>query len=97
MVAAASSAPVQDQEAQQASAQELQSLRDSLSQSEAKTRELENQLETLNKVSLLYPVCNFSKVNYCNVVWVIFFLWIVNINSISIINCPTESECKYSA
>ncbi|XP_060773336.1 translocated promoter region b, nuclear basket protein isoform X2 [Neoarius graeffei] len=49
MVAAASSAPVQDQEAQQASAQELQSLRDSLSQSEAKTRELENQLETLNK------------------------------------------------
>ncbi|XP_060722892.1 translocated promoter region b, nuclear basket protein isoform X3 [Tachysurus vachellii] len=49
MVAAAASAPVQDQEAQQASAQELQSLRDSLSQSEAKTRELEGQLETLNK------------------------------------------------
>lgn len=54
MVAAAASAPVQDQEAQQASAQELQSLRDSLSQSEAKTRELEGQLETLNKVSLLF-------------------------------------------
>ncbi|KAK3516704.1 hypothetical protein QTP70_022497 [Hemibagrus guttatus] len=49
MVAAAASAPVQDQEAQQASAQELQSLRDSLSQSETKTRELEGQLETLNK------------------------------------------------
>lgn len=52
MVAAAASAPVHDQEAQQASAQELQSLRDSLSQSEAKVRELESQLETLNKVSL---------------------------------------------
>ncbi|XP_058234959.1 translocated promoter region b, nuclear basket protein isoform X2 [Hemibagrus wyckioides] len=49
MMAAAASAPVQDQEAQQASAQELQSLRDSLSQSETKTRELEGQLETLNK------------------------------------------------
>lgn len=52
MVAAAASAPVHDQEAQQASAQELQSLQDSLSQSEAKVRELESQLETLNKVSL---------------------------------------------
>lgn len=52
-MAAAASAPVQDQEAQQASAQELQSLRNSLSQSEIKTRELESQLETLNKVSLL--------------------------------------------
>ncbi|KAM9444499.1 translocated promoter region b, nuclear basket protein isoform 3-T3 [Clarias gariepinus] len=49
MVAAAASAPVQDQEAQQASAQELQSLRESLSQSEAKAQELESQLETLNK------------------------------------------------
>ncbi|KAF4082461.1 hypothetical protein AMELA_G00151390 [Ameiurus melas] len=49
MVVAAASAPVQDQEAQQASAQELQTLRDSLSQSEAKTRELESQLETKNK------------------------------------------------
>ncbi|XP_053098080.1 translocated promoter region b, nuclear basket protein isoform X1 [Pangasianodon hypophthalmus] len=49
MVAAAASAPVQDQEAQQASAQELQSLRDSLSQSETKARDLESQLETLNK------------------------------------------------
>lgn len=65
MVAAAASAPVQDQEAQQASAQELQSLRDSLSQSETKTRELEGQLETLNKVSLLFPN-NFSNFYYCN-------------------------------
>ncbi|XP_062858102.1 translocated promoter region b, nuclear basket protein isoform X2 [Trichomycterus rosablanca] len=46
---AASSAPVQDQEARQASAQEHQSLRDSLSQSEARIKELENQLDTLNK------------------------------------------------
>lgn len=58
MVAAVASAPVQDQEAQQASAQELQSLRDSLGQSEAKTRELECQLETLNKVSLLFSACS---------------------------------------
>ncbi|KAI4890931.1 hypothetical protein NFI96_033196 [Prochilodus magdalenae] len=49
MVAAAASAPAQDQEAQQASAQELQSLRESLSQSETKTRELEGQVETLNR------------------------------------------------
>uniref|UniRef100_A0A8B9HVZ0 Nucleoprotein TPR n=1 Tax=Astyanax mexicanus TaxID=7994 RepID=A0A8B9HVZ0_ASTMX len=41
MVAEAASTPAQDQEAQQASAQELQSLRESLSQSETKTRELE--------------------------------------------------------
>ncbi|KAI5627611.1 nucleoprotein TPR [Silurus asotus] len=51
MVAVAASAPVQDQEAQQASAQELQGLKDSLSQSEAKTQELESQLETLNKTA----------------------------------------------
>uniref|UniRef100_A0AAR2LSE7 Nucleoprotein TPR n=1 Tax=Pygocentrus nattereri TaxID=42514 RepID=A0AAR2LSE7_PYGNA len=43
MVAAAASTPTQDQEAQQASAQELQSLRESLSQSETRTRELEGQ------------------------------------------------------
>uniref|UniRef100_A0AAR2KP16 Nucleoprotein TPR n=1 Tax=Pygocentrus nattereri TaxID=42514 RepID=A0AAR2KP16_PYGNA len=50
MVAAAASTPTQDQEAQQASAQELQSLRESLSQSETRTRELEGQVETLNRV-----------------------------------------------
>uniref|UniRef100_A0A3B4E2R3 Nucleoprotein TPR n=1 Tax=Pygocentrus nattereri TaxID=42514 RepID=A0A3B4E2R3_PYGNA len=49
MVAAAASTPTQDQEAQQASAQELQSLRESLSQSETRTRELEGQVETLNR------------------------------------------------
>ncbi|TSW21800.1 Nucleoprotein TPR [Bagarius yarrelli] len=49
VVAAAASAPVQDQEAQQTSVQELQSLKDSLSLSEARTQELEGQLETLNK------------------------------------------------
>ncbi|XP_036437175.1 translocated promoter region b, nuclear basket protein isoform X2 [Colossoma macropomum] len=49
MVAAAASTPAQDQEAQQASAQELQNLRESLSQSETRTRELEGQVETLNR------------------------------------------------
>ncbi|XP_051954824.1 nucleoprotein TPR-like isoform X2 [Xyrauchen texanus] len=49
MVAAAASAPAQDQEAQQASAQELQGLRELLSQSESRTRELEGQLENLNR------------------------------------------------
>ncbi|XP_051581046.1 nucleoprotein TPR-like isoform X2 [Myxocyprinus asiaticus] len=49
MVAAAASAPAQDQEAQQESAQELQGLRESLSQSENRTRELEGQLENLNR------------------------------------------------
>uniref|UniRef100_A0A8C9ZXW1 Nucleoprotein TPR n=1 Tax=Sander lucioperca TaxID=283035 RepID=A0A8C9ZXW1_SANLU len=38
------------EEARQASVQELQSLRDSLNQAEAKTRELEGQLENINKV-----------------------------------------------
>ncbi|KAM6963006.1 translocated promoter region b, nuclear basket protein [Aplochiton taeniatus] len=42
--------PAQDHEARQASAQELQGLRDSLSQSETRTKELESQLENLNKV-----------------------------------------------
>ncbi|XP_051730318.1 translocated promoter region b, nuclear basket protein isoform X2 [Ctenopharyngodon idella] len=48
-VAAAASAPAQDQEAQQASAQELQSLKESLNQSENRTRELEGHLENLNR------------------------------------------------
>ncbi|XP_055043154.2 translocated promoter region b, nuclear basket protein isoform X1 [Misgurnus anguillicaudatus] len=50
LVAAAASAPMQDQEAQQASAQELQGLRESLSQSENRARELDGQLENLNRV-----------------------------------------------
>ncbi|KAK7133660.1 hypothetical protein R3I94_015507 [Phoxinus phoxinus] len=48
-VAAAASAPAQDQEAQQASAQELQGLKESLNQSENRTRELEGHLENLNR------------------------------------------------
>uniref|UniRef100_A0A8C1SGH8 Nucleoprotein TPR n=1 Tax=Cyprinus carpio TaxID=7962 RepID=A0A8C1SGH8_CYPCA len=43
------SAPAQDQEAQQASAQELQALKESLNQSENRTRELEGHLENLNR------------------------------------------------
>ncbi|XP_026146558.1 translocated promoter region b, nuclear basket protein [Carassius auratus] len=49
LVAAAASAPAQDQEAQQASAQELQALKESLNQSENRTRELEGHLENLNR------------------------------------------------
>uniref|UniRef100_A0A672R9Z6 Nucleoprotein TPR n=1 Tax=Sinocyclocheilus grahami TaxID=75366 RepID=A0A672R9Z6_SINGR len=43
------SAPAQDQEAQQASAQEIQALKESLNQSENRTRELEGHLENLNR------------------------------------------------
>uniref|UniRef100_A0A3B4UDI0 Nucleoprotein TPR n=1 Tax=Seriola dumerili TaxID=41447 RepID=A0A3B4UDI0_SERDU len=50
MVADAAAGPSQEEEARQASVQELQSLRDSLSQAEAKTKELEGQLENINKV-----------------------------------------------
>uniref|UniRef100_A0A8C1GII3 Nucleoprotein TPR n=1 Tax=Cyprinus carpio TaxID=7962 RepID=A0A8C1GII3_CYPCA len=49
LVATAASAPAQDQEAQQASAQELQALKESLNQSENRTRELEGHLENLNR------------------------------------------------
>ncbi|KAM8745526.1 translocated promoter region b, nuclear basket protein isoform 2-T2 [Acanthopagrus schlegelii] len=50
MVAEAAAGPSQEEEARQASVQELQSLTDSLSQAEAKTRELEGQLENVSKV-----------------------------------------------
>ncbi|XP_041696250.1 nucleoprotein TPR isoform X3 [Coregonus clupeaformis] len=50
MVSEAASTPAQEQEAQQASAQELQGLRDSLGQAETRTKDLEGQLDNLNKV-----------------------------------------------
>uniref|UniRef100_I3JUR2 Nucleoprotein TPR n=1 Tax=Oreochromis niloticus TaxID=8128 RepID=I3JUR2_ORENI len=50
LVAEAAAGPSQEEEARQASVQELQSLRDSLSQAEARTKELEGQLENINKV-----------------------------------------------
>lgn len=50
MVAETASGPAQAEEARQASVQELQGLRDSLNQAEAKTRDQEAQLENLNKV-----------------------------------------------
>lgn len=50
MVAEAAAGPSQEEEARQASVQELQSLKDSLSQAESKTKELEAQLENINKV-----------------------------------------------
>uniref|UniRef100_A0A8C7L2P7 Nucleoprotein TPR n=1 Tax=Oncorhynchus kisutch TaxID=8019 RepID=A0A8C7L2P7_ONCKI len=46
----AASTPAQEQEAQQASAQELQGLKDSLGQAETRTKDLEGQLDNLNKV-----------------------------------------------
>uniref|UniRef100_A0A665W9I2 Nucleoprotein TPR n=1 Tax=Echeneis naucrates TaxID=173247 RepID=A0A665W9I2_ECHNA len=53
MVAEAAAGPSQEEEARQASVQELQSLKDSLSQTEARTKELEGQLENINKVKLI--------------------------------------------
>uniref|UniRef100_UPI003AADA419 translocated promoter region b, nuclear basket protein n=1 Tax=Centroberyx gerrardi TaxID=166262 RepID=UPI003AADA419 len=50
LVAEAAAGPSLEQEARQASVQELQSLRDSLGQAETRTREVEGQLENLNKV-----------------------------------------------
>ncbi|XP_068445751.1 translocated promoter region b, nuclear basket protein [Clinocottus analis] len=50
LVAEAAAGPSQEEEARQASVQELQSLRDSLNQAETKTKELEGQLENINKV-----------------------------------------------
>uniref|UniRef100_A0A8C2I966 Nucleoprotein TPR n=1 Tax=Cyprinus carpio TaxID=7962 RepID=A0A8C2I966_CYPCA len=50
LVATAASAPAQDQEAQQASAQELQALKESLNQSENRTRELEDSFCHLQTV-----------------------------------------------
>lgn len=65
MVAEAAAGPAQNEEARQASLQELQTLKDSLNHAEAKTRDLEGQLENLNKVNirhclfLLYEVYIF--------------------------------------
>ncbi|XP_061093863.1 translocated promoter region b, nuclear basket protein isoform X2 [Conger conger] len=50
MVAEAAAKPAQEQEAQQASVQEIQALKDSLSLAEAKTREMEAQVENVQKV-----------------------------------------------
>lgn len=50
MVAEAAAGPSQEEEARQASVQELQSFKDALSQAEAKTKALEGQLESINKV-----------------------------------------------
>ncbi|KAJ8277980.1 hypothetical protein GJAV_G00082380 [Gymnothorax javanicus] len=49
LVAEAAAKPAQEQEAQQASAQEIQSLKDSLNEAEAKIRELEAQVENAQK------------------------------------------------
>ena len=51
MVAEATARPSQDQEVNQASLQELESLAESLRQADDRTKELEAQLENLNKVT----------------------------------------------
>lgn len=50
LLAETATGPSQDEEARQASVQELQSVKDSLSQFETKSKELEGQLENINKV-----------------------------------------------
>ncbi|XP_012694986.2 translocated promoter region b, nuclear basket protein isoform X3 [Clupea harengus] len=51
MVAAAAATPAPDPEAQQALTQELQTVKESLTQSQARSTKLEAQLETLNKTA----------------------------------------------
>ncbi|XP_076007357.1 translocated promoter region b, nuclear basket protein [Genypterus blacodes] len=50
LVVKAAAGPSQEEEARQASVQEVQNLKESLGQAEARTREVEGQLESLNKV-----------------------------------------------
>lgn len=61
MVLEAASTPAQEQEAQQASAQELQGLRDSLGQAETRTKDLEGQLDNLKKVRAVFPLYFFPR------------------------------------
>ncbi|XP_066548647.1 nucleoprotein TPR isoform X2 [Amia ocellicauda] len=51
LVTEAATKPILEQEAQQASAQEIQALKDSLSQAENKAKELEGQVESLQKLA----------------------------------------------
>lgn len=50
MVAEASTQPLAEQQEDQVSAQEVQELKDTLSQAEVKTKNLETQVESLQKV-----------------------------------------------
>lgn len=52
LVSDTAAGPSQDEEARQASAQELQSLRDSLGQAQNRSKELEGQLENISKVKV---------------------------------------------
>lgn len=52
LVMKAAAGPSQEEEARQASVQEVQNLKESLGQAEARAREVEGQLEGLNKVRL---------------------------------------------
>lgn len=71
-MAEAAAGPSQDEEARQASVHELQNVKDTLSQTETRNKELEGQLENINKVkshSQLYLFLNlfffFWTVRFC--------------------------------
>lgn len=70
LVAEAAAGPSQDEEAHQASAQELQSVKDSLSQAETRTKELEGQLENTNKVE--HHKCHKLKNKHIRPVLILF-------------------------
>lgn len=53
MVAEASTLPLSEPREEQVSAQEVQELKDTLSQAEVKTKNLETQVESLQKVRIV--------------------------------------------
>ncbi len=57
MVAEAASKPAQEQEDRQASVQEIQNLKSSLSQTQNRTSELETQLDSIQKVLIYGFMC----------------------------------------
>lgn len=57
MVAEAASKPAQEQEDRQASVQEIQNLKSSLSQTQNRTSELETQLGSIQKVLIYGFMC----------------------------------------
>ncbi|KAG9338435.1 hypothetical protein JZ751_025839 [Albula glossodonta] len=61
MVAEVAAKPAQEQEAQQASAQEIQALKNSLSQAETRAKDLKTQVESLQKVRGLQEQVNKMK------------------------------------
>lgn len=64
MVAEASTQPLVEQQEEQVSVQEVQELKDTLSQAEVKTKALETQVESLQKVRTV----NYFRVLYCSTI-----------------------------